>query len=639
MMRLPVPVLLIAALLPCAAAAQDDAPPVEAAPRADRPPSERLPEIPELETDWQSLFGELTDDETDAAPQTGAPLSYTVDDSSLADLPFRARFRDLSLLFQGADGDVPSRAELNRRLRVDSETLVRLLRANGYYDPLIEPEVRTDANAPNRLSVQLNVDPGPLYRFGSIDAPRLSLQPGAPVEAAEVNRQLTELQLALPREGYPFAEVPEPDITIDHGTREASLTLPVRTGPRARFGDIRVTGDDAPFSAKHVSRLARFGTGDVYDEAEIDDLRQALIATGLVGSVGIQTVEGEELTGGEVAADVVIDIESAPPRTIAALVAFDTEDGLRLEGSWQHRNLIRPEGAVTATGILGNREQALGLNLRRSNYKKRDRTVGGGVLFTLEDRDAFYRRAVEVNAYLERETNLIWQKRWTYRIGPEFIFSQERDRSAIAGRRAPIRDYVIGAFPGRLGYDGSDDLLNPSSGFRLNGLLSPEVSLQGGAFTYARTEVEGSVYLPFGEANKFVLAGRGLVGSIVGADRENIAPSRRLYAGGGGSVRGFGYQDLGPRDLDRDPLGGRSKVEASVEARYRFGDLGAVAFADAGQVYAGSDPTFQDLRVGVGIGARYFTSFGPIRVDIATPLDRRKGESIVAIYVSIGQAF
>ncbi|MGB3721451.1 MAG: BamA/TamA family outer membrane protein, partial [Pacificimonas sp.] len=358
-----------------------------------------------------------------------------------------------------------------------------------------------------------------------------------------------------------------------------------------------------------------------------------------VGSVDIETVQAEPLPGDEIAADIVLGIESAPPRTIAAQLAYDTEDGIRLEGSWQHRNLIRPEGAVTAAAILGNEQQALGLSLRRSNYKKRDRTIGGGIFFTLEDRDAFYRRAVELNAFLERETNLIWQKRWTYQLGPELIFSQERDRSATVGRRAPIEDYVIGAFQGRLGYDGSDDLLNPTTGFRISGLASPEVSLQGGTFAYARTEIEASAYLPFGADDEFVLAGRGLVGSIIGAGRENIAPSRRLYAGGGGSVRGFGFQDLGPRDPDGDPLGGRSVVEGSLEARYRFGDLGAVAFADVGQVYSGSDPGFQDLRVGLGVGARYFTSFGPVRVDIATPLDRRPGESRVALYVSIGQAF
>jgi translocation and assembly module TamA len=139
--------------------------------------------------------------------------------------------------------------------------------------------------------------------------------------------------------------------------------------------------------------------------------------------------------------------------------------------------------------------------------------------------------------------------------------------------------------------------------------------------------------------DSIVLAGRVRVGSIVGAARERLAPSRRFYAGGGGSVRGFGYQELGPKDPNNDPIGGRSLNEAAVEARYRFGNYGIVGFLDAGQVYRGSTPDFSNLRFGAGIGGRFYTNFGPMRLDIATPIDRRPGEARVTVYVSIGQAF
>ncbi|MEI6419109.1 MAG: BamA/TamA family outer membrane protein, partial [Sphingomonadales bacterium] len=111
----------------------------------------------------------------------------------------------------------------------------------------------------------------------------------------------------------------------------------------------------------------------------------------------------------------------------------------------------------------------------------------------------------------------------------------------------------------------------------------------------------------------------------------------------GGSVRGYDFQGVGPRGLDGSPTGGNAITEASVEARYRFtafgNDLGLVAFMDAGQVYENSLPNFNGLRLGAGLGVRYYTSFGPVRVDIATPLKRRAGEPVVAFYVSIGQAF
>src|SRR3546814_3726515 len=131
----------------------------------------------------------------------------------------------------------------------------------------------------------------------------------------------------------------------------------------------------------------------------------------------------------------------------------------------------------------------------------------------------------------------------------------------------------------------------------------------------------------YGVCSGRVIAGRTLLGSSIGSGRADIAPSRRLDAGGGGSARGFGYQELGPRDMDNDPLGGRSVNEFALEARYRFGNFGIVPFVDAGEVYRSSYPQFSDIRFGVGIGGRYYTIFGPVRVDVAVPINRRPGES------------
>ena len=128
-------------------------------------------------------------------------------------------------------------------------------------------------------------------------------------------------------------------------------------------------------------------------------------------------------------------------------------------------------------------------------------------------------------------------------------------------------------------------------------------------------------------------------GSIFGIDRDDLAPSRRYYGGGGGSVRGYGFQRLGPFDPDGNPVGGRSLTEFALEARYRFGNFGIVPFIDAGNSYESSSPRLSDLRLGAGIGGRFYTNFGPRRVDVATPLNRRQGDGLIALYISIGQAF
>jgi translocation and assembly module TamA len=189
------------------------------------------------------------------------------------------------------------------------------------------------------------------------------------------------------------------------------------------------------------------------------------------------------------------------------------------------------------------------------------------------------------------------------------------------------------------GYDRSNSLLDPTKGFRVNVKLSPEVqkNSDGGFDSYVRALAETSGYFPV--MKSLVLAGRVRVGSIVGAARDDIAPSRRLYSGGGGSVRGFGYQQWGPKDVNADPIGGRSLSEFAIEARYRFGDYGIVPFFDGGRVGEGSTPSIRGMRYGAGIGARYYTNFGPFRIDLATPIARQKGESKIALYISIGQAF
>ena len=594
--------------------------------------------LPMLDEEWDELLAaeaELSGGE--ATEPLAGPLSYRVQTDELLRLGLLPRFRSLSLLLRDETATAPSLAELNRRLRVDADVVRRLLRAEGYYDALVSPELTGgEAGVPARRIASFDIDTGPLYRFADVQAPGLGVEPGSAVDAVRVEEAVAALRAELLAEGYPFALVPEPSIVIDHETRTASLDLDVVRGPRGRFGEVRVTGERAPFGSRHVARLARFERGERYDAEAVEDLRRALIATGLVGSVEVQPVAGDDLGGGEAKVDLLVSLAPAPPRTLAAQLSYDTEDGIRAEASWQHRNLFPPEGALTATLLAGSQELLAAADFRRSNYLARDRAVGGRLAFSREDRDAFFSRGVEASAFIERETNLIWQKRWTYRLGTEAIFTQERDRSAATPAR---RDYFIGALPASLAYDGTDDLLDPTENFRVAAFFSPELSLRNEVFGYARATLGASAYLPLTSSRNAVVAVRGLAGSIAGAGRRNIAPSRRFYSGGGGSIRGFGYQDVGPEDADGDPLGGRSKVEMSVEGRYRFGDFGAALFTDAGQVYTEEVPQFGDLRYGVGGGVRYYTAFGPIRADVATPLARRPGEPEIAVYVSIGQAF
>lgn len=553
-----------------------------------------------------------------------------------------AQLDGLSSLAAGDDKDANA-AQIDRRAREDEATLRELLRAYGYYDAIVR--TRVEGQGAGEITVMLTVEPGDLYRFTEVDVSGIAsagdkaaalreafpVKPEAPVDAAAVTDAVAGLREALGREGFPFGKVDDPAIVVDHETRTATLKLNVEPGDARRFGRIEIRGKPL-FSVKHLGRIARFEPGDPYDSARVDDFRRALIQTGLVSSVVLAKEEGAE--PGTV--DIAVGLERAPMRTVAGELGYGTGEGYRAEVSWQHRNLISPEGAVTFRGVVGTQEQLVGATLRRSNYKARDRVLTAQAIVSHTSRDAYDARTLTLGAGLERQTNIIWQKKWTWSIGGELIASDERDvigATAIPRRRT----FFIGAMPTTLSYDGSDDLLNPMRGFRLAGRVSPEASFQGGAFGYVKAQIDASGYLP--TSDRITLAGRVRVGSILGAGRDRIAPSRRFYSGGGGSVRGFGYQRIGPRDLNNDPIGGRSLAEFALEARVRFGNFGVVPFVDGGNLYSAALPDFSGLRYGAGLGVRYYSSFGPIRVDVGTPINRQRGDARVAVYVSLGQAF
>ncbi len=633
-------------------------------------PLSPLDPMPDMDVAWPDIADIATPDPMPIemggtvippAPETSAPTApapvpvapvtemhearYAVELNGVEGLAaegLQARFKSLSLLHQYAS-DTANVAQIDRRAREDAVMLQQLLQSYGYYDAEIETEL--GANIGGRITVSLIATPGQIYRFSSVEVlglderdPKMlsmlqsfGIKAGDAVDANRLEASLAQLKVALGRNGYVFAEVIEPDVEIDHADAVGTMRITVKDGGKHHIGQIIIKGRKL-FSARHIGRMARFKPGDTYDAADMEDLRRALIATGLVSTsviTPVRAADGEHV-------DIVVALEQAPLRTIAGEVGYGTGEGLRAEVSWQHRNLLPPEGAVTFRGVAGTQEQLLGATLRRGNFGRRDRVLTGNVIASNVDRVAYRAKSVLLGAGIERQTNIVWQKKWTWSYGADFIASDETDSNVDTGvdRR---RTYMIASLPLSLAYDGSNDLLDPTNGFRLSGRITPELSFRNQRTAYTRVQVDSSAYVPV--ANRVVMAGRLRLGVITGAGRAELAPSRRFYAGGGGSIRGFGYQEIGPRDVFNDPVGGRSLAEFAIEARIRFGNFGIVPFLDGGNLYSAGLPTFKDLRYGAGIGVRYHTSFGPIRVDVGTPLKRRVGENRIGVYVSLGQAF
>ncbi len=558
-------------------------------------------------------------------------------------------FRRLSALERG-NGRAANLSQVNGRMSEDTLLLKKLLAAQGWFDPQVRSRIdRSSAVSGQPLAVVFEVVPGKQFALSEITLTadptvppdlirrNLALTVGEPVIAERLIGAEANVALALPQNGYPFAEVGQRDILLDPDTGEAAYTLPVTTGPRGRFGDIVTEGKPA-FGTDHISVLTRFRRGELYDSRKVDDLRQALIATGLFSAVAVEPRRSGAAAGADGTEDVTLVVrqQAGPPRVLAATAGYNTGEGFRAEASWTHRNLFPPEGALIASGVLGTQEQGASVLFRRANAGRRDRAVELVAELKHSQYDAFSAYTGRLAGRISYDSTPLWQKRLTYAYGAQIIGTNE----SVFDPGPTIRvrkTYAIAGLTGQVGLDTTDSLLDPAKGFRLSLLAEPEVSLQGAVSPYARLRLDGSTYRRVG--NHLILAARARVATIQGVALDRLAPSRRLYAGGGGSVRGFGYQDLGPRDVNGDPIGGRSLNEAAVEARYRFGDYGVAAFVDVGQSYTASMPKFSDLRAGVGLGLRVYTNFGPMRIDLATPLGRRPGESRINVYVSIGQAF
>jgi translocation and assembly module TamA len=638
----------------------------ETAPVPDQlDPNAPLDPMPDLGVEWPDMNAPDVKPEPDPGASTQTVANEAPDEGVSIDDSAAARryvtrleglgeaaseellkaFRQQSAL-EEAKNKRANAAQIDRRARADAELLTSLLQSQGYYDAEVEPGIALEADL---VAVSLRATPGPRYTFETVDFPGLAeaggeagplreafaVKPSDAVVAEKVIAAGVALKVALGEQGFATAAIGEQDIVVDHQKTTARLVLPVTPGPVAHFGAIRVSGSP-PFSSRHVGRIARFRSGDKFEQSEVNDLRRALVATGLAASVETRVVPRDE---GRIV-DIDVHLEPAPMRTIAGELGYGTGEGVRVEASWQHRNFFNPEGALTVRGVAGTQEQLASVSLRRNNFRRRDQVLTALVAASHVNRQAFDAKTFQLSGGIERQSNFIWQKKWTWSVGSELVLTDERDTIEATGENRR-RTFFIAALPASLNYDGSDDLLDPTSGFRLGGRISPELSFQSGTFPYARAQIDASAYHRLSE--KVVAAGRIRLGSIIGAGRDDIAPSRRFYSGGGGSVRGYGYQQLGPRDADGDPIGGRSLAEFSLEARVRLkalgGNFGVVPFLDGGTLTNGSLPDITHWQFGAGLGVRYYSSFGPIRVDVGTPLNPRSGDSRVAVTVSLGQAF
>lgn len=585
------------------------------------------------------------------------PLSYTVSftvDGADPDGELRAALERASQLVQGADRPVAGSIGLIQRANGDFEQLVGALYENARYAGrvrilldgrrLSELPPDADLRSAEPVPVQISVKPGQPFRFGEVsirdadgqayDTSQDGLVLGAVAKSTVILAAEKALIRRLEGEGHPFAQIVERDVVADHERGVIDVALTVEAGPVAPFGPTAVDGAES-VDSDFIAMMAGVPEGETYDPATLTAAARRLRALEVFSSV---TVRGSDSLSANGAVPVEVSVAERKHRYLGLGATFSSTDGGGMEAYWGHRNLFgraekfRLEGSVSG---LGSTSEAEDLTYRGAALFEKPGVLGPASKFTSrleveqENPDAFRRFSIEGAVGL------------SYELTPEQTVS-----AGIVVEYAELTDSfntdletITVALPLEYVRDTRDDKLNPSSGTRLALLFEPAHEINSGA-SFVKLRAEASAYRALDADKRFVLAGRVAAGSIYGADLANVPSNRRFYAGGGGSVRGYGFHDIGPRDAAGQPTGGLSLLETSAELRIQLTDtIGIVPFFDAGLVSAGNQFSDTSFKAGAGLGLRYLTPFGPLRVDVALPLNKEAGDPEYGLYAGIGQAF
>ncbi len=541
------------------------------------------------------------------------------------------------------------RLEARRRARDAAASAEALLRSEGYYEAIAEPAV-SESEPP---VAEVKITPGPRFHFAAaridwVGPPpaaevagaaiaTMKLTDGAPGRAAEVIAAEGRLVAVLRAKGYADANADPREVVVDHADHSVRPTFRLAAHDLVRLDGIKLVTNGRT-RKPWVRKLAPWSPGQVYDPKALARLQQRLLDARVYESATVSLAPAADATGG--LRPVEVTVVDRRPRTIELGASYSTTEGSGVDGKWIHYNLLGRADTLTLTAKAYDIQQILDLELDQPDWRRADQIlkVGGGFLGDITP--AYNDAGAGVRADVERH----WTKTSFVTAGLSLDYAYLRDKTAINAQGLPVGQNLnlgIGTLLGGVTLDKSNDPLNPVRGWRLDARLEPTGITGDEQLVYLKTQAQVSGYLPFGADADTVAAARFKVGAILGGSIPAVPADRRFYAGGGGSVRGFGYQAVGPRLADNvTPEGGLSLMEASFELRRRIkGPFGIVAFVDAGSVGTTSAPTVSNIGVGAGLGLRYDLGFGPLRLDIGTPVNPRPGDAPVQVYISIGQAF
>ena len=549
------------------------------------------------------------------------------------------------------------------RAREDTGRFETVLESFGYYQgkveitvdghPLGDPalaETLSAVPASKSVGVNITVSKGPLFHIGRVtidgavpaDArAKFGLALGQPAVASDVLAAGARLLTAMQEDGYAFATVSTPDVTEDLEKHTLDVTFKAEEGRRVDIGQINFTGLKS-VNESFVRRRLLVHPGQLYQPSKIDAARQDLASLGVFSGVSVHAGTTIAPNG---SIPITYDFQERPKYAVGVTGAYSTDLGASVTTTWSDRNVFGNSEqlnlSAAATGLGGTAVKGLGYDLSaqflKPDFLRRDQTLEFDLADLKQHLQAYNQQAVTAGTALHRK----FAPMWDGSVG----VSAEHE---TIGQEGVTQEFTLVGVPLTAKYDSTgltNPIEDPTRGIRAAFTATPTESLYGKASTFIILQASGSTYLDlghywFGTTGRSILALRGLVGSIAGASQFGLPPDQRFYAGGSATVRGFKYQSIGPLFPDGTPIGGTAIDAGTIEFRQRLvGNFGAAAFVDAGHVSAQNVPFHVTVRIGPGIGVRYYTPIGPVRLDVAVPANRPQGGDHFELYFGLGEAF
>jgi len=436
---------------------------------------------------------------------------------------------------------------------------------------------------------------------------------------------------ALNRIGRPYAKKSKRRAEANFDFDTLDVVTKLDAGPYTVYGDTKVVGLRDVEEA-YIRDFITWKKGDPVSRGTLRDAQRELSGTQLFDSLTVEIPKAppEDHPEGEpFVATVLITAEEGKHRTISGGLSYSTTDGAGVIGKWEHRNLFGQNEQLTLEADIDQERQSGTIGYVKPRFGKPKRDLIGELEVFREESEAF-------DAFGATGTIGI-QEQFTENLKGSIGLGLEAAQTKLNGEN--FDSFLVG-LPVTLAYDDTNDLLDPTEGVRASAAVAPWAGLfdeeEAG---FVIVDLNGSTYIPFDRDRNYVLAVRGRTAAIFAESNDRVPANRRLFSGGGGSVRAFENRFVGPLDDEDDPIGGLSAAELTAELRLRYGSFGVVPFIDAGVVSEELFSEYDDIRFGAGLGLRYFSPVGPIRLDVAIPINRRDPDRAFQFYIGIGQAF